>query len=74
MVALKQSANMFSTEMRSLIIPKGVSDYEEGNVLLLGVVKDLIAVGFDHFTIGEGNWTLIIFFLFLSAAFVDTLP
>lgn len=44
-------------------VPKGISDDEEGDILLVCVVENGVAVGFDHVPIGEEDGFTIKCFL-----------
>lgn len=45
--------------------PEGIPNYQEGNVFLLRVAQNLLAIGLDHFSVGNGNRPPIIVFLFM---------
>lgn len=49
--------------IRRKALPKGISYYQEGYILGLGVSKDLVALGFDHVTVGHDDLSPIEFFL-----------
>ena len=44
-------------------VPERISYYEECNVYFGGVLEDVIARGFDHFTVGYDNGPAIESFL-----------
>jgi hypothetical protein len=44
-------------------IPKWIAHYEEGDVDFVGVFEDVVARGFDHFTVGYDNGPAIESFL-----------
>jgi hypothetical protein len=44
-------------------VPEWISHYKEGDVDLIGVFQDVVAGGFDHFAVGDGNGTAIEGFL-----------
>jgi hypothetical protein len=44
-------------------VPEWISHYKEGDVDFIGVFQDVVARGFDHFTVGDSNGTAIEGFL-----------
>lgn len=68
-VALGQGREHFRHSADEIaLLPKGVTDDEEGDVFLMGVSQDLLTVGLDHAAVGDGDWPSIVAFLLSVSA------
>lgn len=47
-------------------VPEGIPNDQESHVFLISIRQDLIAVGLNHFTIGQSNNATIVSFLLNS--------